>query len=447
MQIKNIFFFLIILILSSSFVQADTSESSLPSEEVKGVEGVEGVKETHSPISYKKVTFNAEMLSREIAQTTGLALNPILCMSVLGGYYYFTTPEEHLSTLPWHLSPQFWGPLTLLLGLIFLKDTFGVAFPKLLKSPLDAAEILFEKNTSALIALPVVINSVQQGEMQQVQQLAQQAYLLFSHALFPVAVAASAGATDAAGGALNSSADLLLMTMTSITVSMIFIVVWVLSQAFNVLILLCPFSIGDALLAAAKNALVVLVLGLSGTYAGVFLSLVVIAVAVYLFPKTLRLVVFGTVMSYDLVFYKLLRSKTGSLPADGIRCFSSCSLGKTPPLTYGKLTLQDGAMLFSYRSCLFLSKKTLCTGIKPLSCEVIRGILSPVIVVEHKQKEQIQIFRIRPKFYRDSQQVAELLKVRWSDKAVIMKRFSGAVRWFLTLLQRSPKLDIPTRSS
>ncbi|MCW5213070.1 hypothetical protein VU04_09190, partial [Desulfobulbus sp. TB] len=408
MQIKKIFFFLIILILSSSFVQADTSEPS-PSEKLKGREKVERL-DTHSPISYKKVTFNAEMLSREIAQTTGLALNPIFCMSVLGGYYYFTTPEEHLSTLPWHLSPQFWGPLTFLLGLIFLKDTFGVAFPKLLKSPLDAAEILFEKNTSALIALPVVINSVQQGEFQQLQHVGQQAYDF----LFPVAIAA--GSAEAV---VHSGLDFLLMSLTSVTAIMIFIVVWVLSQAFNVLILLCPFSIGDALLAAAKNALVVLVLGLSGTYAGALLSLTVIAVAVYLFPKTLRLVAFGTVMSYDLVFYKLLRSRAGSLPADGIRCFSSCSLGQTPPLTYGKLTLQDGVMLFSYRSCLFLSKKTLYTGIKPLSCEVIRGVLSPVIVVEQNKKEQIQVFRIRPKFYRDTEQIAERLKVRWSDEAVI----------------------------
>lgn len=97
MQTKNIFFFLIILILSSSFVQADTSAPS-PSEELKGRAKVEGLEDTHSPISYKKITLNAEMLSREIAQTTGLALNPILCMSVLGGYYYFTTPRASFRT-------------------------------------------------------------------------------------------------------------------------------------------------------------------------------------------------------------------------------------------------------------------------------------------------------------------------------------------------------------
>ncbi len=384
-------------------------------------------------MSYKRATFNAEMLSQEVAQITGLALNPILCMSALGAYSYFSAPEQARPTLPWHLSPEFWGPLTAVLGMIFLKDTFGVAFPKLLKSPLDAVEILFEKNTSALIALPVLLTSVTQGEFQQLQQLSQQT----CDALFPVAVAA--GSADAA---LNTGVDLLLMTMTSITATMIFIAVWVLSQAFNVLILLCPFSIGDALLAAAKNALVLLIIGLSGTYMGALLSGVVIAFAFYLFPKTLRLVVFGTVMSHDLVFYKLLRSRAGSLSADGTRSFSSCSFGRIPPLTYGKLVLKDDLLIFSYRSCLFFSKKTVNTGIEPSSCELIRGIISPVIVLQQDDGDQVQLVRIRPKFYRDTQGVADLLGVRWSDEAVLIKRFSGAVKWSMALLRKAPRLDI-----
>ena len=219
MLVKKIFFFFIVLLFSSSFVVADTSGST------------PGPAPT--PMSYKQVTFNAEMLSREVAQLTGLALNPILCMSALGAYSYFSAPEQARSALPWHLSPKFWAPLAVVLGMIFLKDTFGAAFPKLLKSPLDAVEILFEKNTSALIALPVLITSVTQGEFQQVQNLSQQV----CDALFSVAVAA--GSADAA---LNTGVDLLLMTMTSITATLIFIAVWALSQAFNVLILLCPFS-------------------------------------------------------------------------------------------------------------------------------------------------------------------------------------------------------------
>ena len=252
MLVKKIFFFFIVLLFSSSFVFADTSGQS-PEPTPGSTPGP-----APAPMSYKQVTFNAEMLSQEIAQLTGLALNPILCMSALGAYSYFSAPEQDRSGLPWHLSPKFWGPLAVVLGMIFLKDTFGAAFPKLLKSPLDAVEILFEKNTSALIALPVLLTSVTQGEFQQVQQLSQQA----CDALFPVAVAA--GSADAA---LNAGAgvDLLLMVMASSTATMIFIAVWVLSQAFNVLILLCPFSLGDALLAAAKNALVLLIIGLSGT--------------------------------------------------------------------------------------------------------------------------------------------------------------------------------------
>ncbi|MCW5201830.1 hypothetical protein VU12_02695 [Desulfobulbus sp. US4] len=428
MLVKKIFFFFIVLLFSSSFVFADTSGQS-PEPTPGSTPGP-----APAPMSYKQVIFNAEMLSQEIAQLTGLALNPILCMSALGAYSYFSAPEQDRSGLPWHLSPKFWAPLAVVLGMIFLKDTLGAAFPKLLKSPLDAVEILFEKNTSALIALPVLLTSVTQGEFQQVQHLSQQV----CDALFPVAVAA--GSADAA---LNTGVDLLMMIMASITATLIFIVVWVLSQAFNVLILLCPFSIGDALLAAAKNALVVLIIGLSGTYAGAFLSLVVIAFAVYLFPKTLRLVVFGTVMSHDLVFYKLLRSRGGSLPSDGIRCFSSCYFGRTPPLTYGKLAQEDGFLVFSSRSYLFFSKKTVNTGIEPSTCELLRGIISPVIVLQQDDGDKIQLVRIRPRFYRDTQEVAELLKVRWSDEAVLIKRFSGAVQWYLALLRKAPRLDVP----
>uniref|UniRef100_UPI0040575802 hypothetical protein n=1 Tax=Candidatus Electrothrix sp. TaxID=2170559 RepID=UPI0040575802 len=415
---QKILFFFILLFFSSSLALADRAGP------------------VQSPVSYRQISFNGEMLAQEIAQTTGLALNPILCMSALGAYHYFSVPERGRADLPWYVLPQFWGPLAILLGMIFLKDTFGAAFPKLLKSPLDAVEILFEKNTSALIALPVLISSVQQGQFQQLEHLGQRAHDF----LFPVALAA--GSAEAA---VHSGLDVFLMSLTSVTAIMIFIVVWVLSQAFNVLILLCPFSLGDAMLSAAKSLLVVLIIALSGTYAGAFLAVLVIALALYLFPKTLRLVVFGTIMSHDLVFYKLLQSREGSLPTDGVRCFSSCYLGPVPPLTFGKLALNNGVLHFSYRSFLFFTRKTINTGIVPADCEVLRGILSPVLVMQ-EDGSQVQLFRVRPKFYRESQQVAELLGVKWTDEAVIVKRLSGAVQWCLGVLRKAPRLDVPSVS-
>ena len=75
---------------------------------------------------------------------------------------------------------------------------------------------------------------------------------------------------------------------------------------------------------------------------------------------------------------------------------------------------------------------------------MIRGIISPVIVAEQDDGEQIQVFRVRPKFYRDTRQAAELLGIRWSDEAVIVRRFSGAVRWYLGLLRKAPRLNVPT---
>ena len=86
------------------------------------------------------------------------------------------------------------------------------------------------------------------------------------------------------------------------------------------------------------------------------------------------------------------------------------------------------------------------TGIAPSSCEAVRGIISPIIVLEEEGGEQVQLFRLRPKFYRKTEQVAELLGVRWSDEAVIVKRFSGALRWYLGLLRKTPRLDVPGAS-
>ena len=109
----------------------------------------------------------------------------------------------------------------------------------------------------------------------------------------------------------------------------------------------------------------------------------------------------------------------------------------------GSLLLKDGFLVFSHRSYLFFSKKNVNTGIEPSACELIRGILSPVIVLQQDDGDKIQLVRIRPRFYRDTQEVADLLGVRWSDEAVLIKRFSGAVQWYLALLRKAPRLDVP----
>ncbi|MCI5209020.1 MAG: hypothetical protein D3910_09530, partial [Candidatus Electrothrix sp. ATG2] len=94
-------------------------------------------------------------------------------------------------------------------------------------------------------------------------------------------------------------------------------------------------------------------------------------------------------------------------------------------------------------SCLIFSKKTVNTGIAASECELISGIISPIIAMQHDDGEQMQLFRIRPRFYQQTQGVAELLGVGWNDESVIIKRFSGAVKWYMGVLRKAPRLDVP----
>ncbi len=135
--------------------------------------------------------------------------------------------------------------------------------------------------------------------------------------------------------------------------------IWVCSQAGNVLILLSPSSLLDSLLIAAKTTIAVLLLGLAGTLPGQLLALVLVVLALRLFPRALRLVVFGTLVSQDLVRHRLLGRPVPSPAADRpVRCFTSCRLGGLPLLTCGRLGVQDGALAFSWRPLMVGRERT-----------------------------------------------------------------------------------------
>ncbi len=156
--------------------------------------------------------------------------------------------------------------------------------------------------------------------------------------------------------------------------------VWVLAQAGNVLILLSPSSLLDSLLVVAKTTVAVVLLGLADTLPGQLLALVLVVLAVWLLPRAVRLVVFGTLVSRDLVCHRLLRRPTPVPAADRpLRCFTSCRLGSLPPLTCGRLDVQDEALAFSWRPLLMGRQRTLSTAIDPAACTLGRGFLSPVV--------------------------------------------------------------------
>ena len=385
--------------------------------------------------NFQQLALKGELLAREIAQTTGIAMNPLLCISALGAYGYYTTDADKRASLPWHTSPKFWGSLAFVLGLIFLKDSSKIAIPKLLLIPLDAIELLIEKNGSALIALPVLFSLIHNGEYQQMELVSAQ----ILNFIIPSAIAG-----NSLEMAINNGGDMITMGITTITVFMVFMVVWVCSQAFNVLIMLCPFSSVDLLLVAVKNSTVAIVITLSNNYAGFALSALIILVSIFLFPRTLRLVFFGTVMSYDIVRFRLFNGTTRT-PREGlgIRCFSSCFIGQLPPLTYGTIQQDNGVMAFSYRPYYFLATKTIQVDIKPEQCELAAGLLSPIInqrVTDDTVK--IQLFRIRAGYWRHQEEIAEMLGVTVNRETSLAGKFRDGIVWFSSLFIKTPTLGL-----
>ena len=378
-----------------------------------------------------------ERLARELTLTTGVAVSPLLGVVLLGAGHYFTAAEADRPALPWHASPRFWGSAAVLLGLLFLKDSSKVALPKLLVAPLDALETLLEKNLSGLLALPVLASAFGGGDFAALQALGTQAM----EALLPAAWAGETPAAAAPGlpGAILGGGAALA----------IYAVIWVCSQAGNVLILLSPSSLLDSLLIAAKTTMAVLLLGLAGTLPGQLLALVLVLLALRLFPRALRLVVFGTLVSQDLVRHRLLGRPVPSPAADRpVRCFTSCRLGGLPLLTCGRLGVQDGALAFSWRPLMVGRERSVQTTIDPATCTLGRGFLSPVVCWRDTgAAAQMQLFRLLPAAAAHLDLVAAQLGMRGQEETSVRSRLAEGWRWCRSLFAPAAVIRVEAKEA
>ena len=374
----------------------------------------------------------AEHLARELTLTTGVAVSPLLGVVLLGAGRYYTAAEAERRRLPWHASPRFWGPAALLLSLLFLKDSSKVALPKLLIIPLDALETLLEKNFSGLLALPVLLSAFSGGDFAPLHALGGQA------ADFVVPVAWAGEPTVATGPGLH------IAMLSAVAAFAIYVAVWVCAQACNVLILLSPSSLLDTVLTVAKTFIAVLLLSLAGTVPGHLLALSLVVLALFLFPRALRLVVFGTLVSHDLVRHRLLgRPTTPPLPNQPLRCFTSCRLGPIPSLTCGRIDVQEGVLAFSWRPLMVAPKRTLHTEIDPTACSLARGFLSPVLWWDNgTEAVRVQIFRLLPATAAHLDLLADQLGVTVLEDSSVRARLAEGWRWCRTLFVPTPAIPV-----
>jgi MFS family permease len=276
-------------------------------------------------------------LAQTLSMVTGVAISPLLGVGAVGAWKYAQakTPEQK-AKLPWFAQPWFWVPALILVAFIGAKDIFGTAAPTALKKPFDIAETIENKISGLVVA-----------------------------GAFVPLVASIFGEFDESGALLSS------MGLAAIDVSwlgnlitvpiamVIFLFVWLLGHAVNVLILLSPFTTVDTALKSARLALMASVPATSwiDPWFGALWALVIIGVAYFVAGWTFRLSHFGTIFVWD---YFTFGSRRFTVDKTANPMFLSRAVDKVPIRTYGKLSRNaDGKLVLTYRPWLVLPARTL----------------------------------------------------------------------------------------
>jgi len=280
---------------------------------------------------------------QQVAQTlsliTGVAISPLMGVGVVGAWQYFHahTPEQK-AKLPWFAHPLFWGPALLLVLMCFVKDSAGVALPAVLKKPFDVAETI-EHKISGLVA---------------------------TGAFVPIAAAIFHSSNSGGDGAAWSAAGLAAINLAwlynalMVPVMMVaFFIVFLASNAINILILLSAFTALDAALKVFRTSIIasIAVSSWANPWLGAAWALIVIAFCYLIAGWSFRLSHFGLVFVWDFVTRRCNRFAPD--PAVN-KMFLGRKIDKAPARSYGRLSRHEkGRLVFHYHPWLVLPPRTL----------------------------------------------------------------------------------------
>ena len=327
-------------------------------------------------------------IAHTLSTITGVAISPLMGVGAVGCYQYFKakTPAEK-AQLPWFAQPVFWVPAFLIVGICFLKDTLGVTFPPGFKKPLDVIETM-EHKLAGLVAtgafVPIVVNMIHEANATGSQPAASLATLGFA-------------AIDFHGVAYTA-----LMTPLAM---ILFFVVFLASNAINILILLSPFPAVDAALKAGRTALLGTVVATAwiNPWMGAAWALVLIFAAYLIAGWSFRLSHFGLVFIWDFCTGRK-RHFTPDPKENNV--FLCRKFQKVPARTYGKLSrnAQDQLVL-NYRPWLVLARRTLV--LSPGEYLVNRGVFYSEIVRQEGESLKTVIL-LPPRYLGHEAALAEI---------------------------------------
>ena len=357
-----------------------------------------------------------ERIMTATAQLTGTAINPLFGVTALGMYHYYKTPEGERDQLPIYDQPYVWGVLLLIMLLMFFNSTICETMP-FLKIPLNALGDMVNKGGAAVV-LPIVLYDF----IQAFAEPTAVALASISELWIPTAYAADGSAVVL--GSISGGWLLLGGLVSLIAGAFAYTVVWIVWNVIDVTILVLPIPSLDAILKSIRLVAVGFVFGAAALspWLGLLVSLLMILVCWYLAGWAFRLSVMGFVFATDFLFWR----KSGGVDAvAGVPAFLTATAGKQwklPARLYGYIQRRsDNTLFFIWRPWLIGALHEIELG-QSKNFQGGSTLLYPVIL---DNTGNISLFRLPPRYRRDSQTIAVLLGLSgWRDVSIVRSMWS-----------------------
>jgi hypothetical protein len=340
-------------------------------------------------------------IATAVTTLTGIAISPLLGTGGYGLYQWYKaeTPEQK-AALPWFAKTSFFVPALLIAALCALKDAFGTVVPPGFKKPLDVLETV-ENKASGLVAAGAIVPFTM-GALS--------SWILNSG---DSTATTTRNFADAGLAMMHLGAADMAWLLNILTVPFglaVFAVVWMASHAINVLILLSPWGAIDAVLKAARTAvlgLLTLTATLDPKIAAIG-SLIVIVIAWLIAGWAFRLTIFGSLFCWD--FFTLRKKRFTPQPTTN-RLFSGGKLKGVPIRTYGNLLNQpeNGRLVFTYKPWLVLPQRT--AEVTLTAPYVAKGLFFSSI-----SDGAYTLFLLPPRYRDHEEEIAQIYKLEGGVK-------------------------------
>jgi len=334
-----------------------------------------------------------------ITTITGVAISPLLGVSLVGAHHYLRADDN--SNLPWYATPWFWLPALLICAMVATKDFFGAVLPPGWKLPFDVAEEIENKVSGIVMA---------------------GAFVPFMAAIF-----GSSGSNMVDAGAAIGFEWISLLNIFTIPFAIAaFLVVWLCGHVINVMILISPWGGVDAVLKGLRTSLMgaLLLVHWINPWGGAVLSLIVIAICALIAGWAFRLMVMGTVFSWDFV---TLRRHRFTPNEKGNWMFTARRIARTPIRSYGKLARSaDGKLTFEYRPWLFFPKRTV--AMPDGQYAVGEGLFYPEILLRVDEEERKTMLTLPPRYASHEEKLARIYALAGVEDVGIRKGWKALKR-------------------